>query len=83
MKFRTIKIFAYVQFVQVLARQAEFGMTRELVGYLGGVMIEGGSETTSSWFQSLVLAMAAYPEAQKKAQVRHLACIQLALFNHI
>lgn len=44
-------------------------MNRELVGYLGGVMIEGGSDTTSSWVQSLVLAMAAYPEAQKKAQV--------------
>ncbi|KAF8599139.1 cytochrome P450 [Ceratobasidium sp. AG-I] len=53
---------------QVLARQSEFGMSRELVGYLGDVMIEGGSETTSSWFQSLVLAMAAFPEAQKKAQ---------------
>ncbi|KAF8600198.1 cytochrome P450 [Ceratobasidium sp. AG-I] len=53
---------------QVLARQAEFGMTRELVGYLGGTMIEAGSDTTSSWLQSLVLAMAAFPEAQRKAQ---------------
>ncbi|KAF8599111.1 cytochrome P450 [Ceratobasidium sp. AG-I] len=53
---------------EVLARQTEFGMSRELVGYLGGVMIEGGSDTTSSWLQSLVLAMAAFPEAQKKAQ---------------
>lgn len=44
-------------------------MTRELVGYLGGVMIEAGSETTSSWLQTLVLAMVAFPEAQKKAQV--------------
>ncbi|CAE6457751.1 unnamed protein product [Rhizoctonia solani] len=53
---------------EVLARQEEFGMSRELVGYLGGVMIEGGSDTTSSWLQSLVLALAAFPEAQKKAQ---------------
>ncbi|KAF8754705.1 cytochrome P450 [Rhizoctonia solani] len=37
-------------------------------GYLGGVMIEGGSDTTSSWVQSLILALAAFPEAQKKAQ---------------
>ncbi|EUC67612.1 cytochrome P450 family oxidoreductase, putative [Rhizoctonia solani AG-3 Rhs1AP] len=53
---------------EVLARQEEFGMSRELVGYLGGVMIEGGSDTTSSWLQSLVLALAAFPDAQRKAQ---------------
>jgi len=53
---------------QVLARQSEFGMSRELIGSLGGVMIEAGSDTTSSWMQSLVLAMVAFPEAQKKAQ---------------
>ncbi|KAF8602930.1 cytochrome P450 [Ceratobasidium sp. AG-I] len=52
---------------QVLARQTEFGMSRELVGYLGGVMIEGGSDTTTSWLQALVLAMSAFPEAQRKA----------------
>jgi hypothetical protein len=32
-------------------------------------MIEAGSETTSSWFQTLVLALVAFPEVQKKAQV--------------
>ncbi|KAF8599129.1 cytochrome P450 [Ceratobasidium sp. AG-I] len=53
---------------QALARQTEFGMTRELVGYLGGVMIEAGSDTTSSWLQTLVLALVAFPEAQNKAQ---------------
>ncbi|CAE7136164.1 unnamed protein product [Rhizoctonia solani] len=52
----------------VLARQGEFGMSRELVGYLGGVMIEGGFDTTSSWLQTLVLALAAFPDVQKKAQ---------------
>jgi dsRNA-specific ribonuclease len=44
-------------------------MTREQIAYLGGVMIDGGSETTSSWMQNLILAMVAFPEAQKKAQV--------------
>ncbi|KAF8599138.1 cytochrome P450 [Ceratobasidium sp. AG-I] len=53
---------------QVLARQNEFGMTRDLVGYLGGAMIEAGSDTTSGWLQTLVLSMVAFPEAQKKAQ---------------
>jgi hypothetical protein len=45
-------------------------MSREQVGYLGGVMIEGGSMTSSSWLQNLALAMISFPEAQKKAQVR-------------
>lgn len=31
-------------------------------------MIEGGSDTTSSFIQSLILALVAYPEVQKKAQ---------------
>ncbi|KAF8602935.1 hypothetical protein BDV93DRAFT_443202 [Ceratobasidium sp. AG-I] len=52
-----------------LARQGEFGMSRELVRYLGGVVIEGGSDTTASWLQTLVLAMSAYPEVQIKAEL--------------
>ncbi|KAF7369266.1 putative cytochrome P450 [Mycena venus] len=53
---------------EVLARAEEFGLDRENTGYLGGVLIEGGSDTTSSFLQSLILAMVAYPEAQRKAQ---------------
>ncbi|ESK89761.1 cytochrome p450 [Moniliophthora roreri MCA 2997] len=53
---------------EVLRRQEEFGMDREITGYLGGVLIEGGSDTTSSFLQSLILAMIAFPEAQRKAQ---------------
>ncbi|CAE7173942.1 unnamed protein product [Rhizoctonia solani] len=53
---------------QVLARQQEFGMSRELVGYLGGVLLEGGSDTTSSFLQTLVLGLTAFPDVQKKAQ---------------
>ncbi|CCO31991.1 hypothetical protein BN14_06043 [Rhizoctonia solani AG-1 IB] len=55
---------------QVLARQKEFGMNRELVGYLGGVLLEGGSDTTSSFLQTLVLGLTAFPDVQKKAQVK-------------
>ena len=36
--------------------------------YLGGVLLEGGSETTSAFLQWIILAMIAFPEAQKKAQ---------------
>jgi hypothetical protein len=35
--------------------------------YLSGILIETGSETTTSYLQSLVLALVAHPEAQKKA----------------
>ena len=52
----------------ILERAEEWGLDRELQGYLGGVLIEGGSDTTSSFIQSLVLALVAYPEVQKKAQ---------------
>jgi len=52
---------------EVLTRQEEFGMNKEITGYLGGVLIEGGSDTTSSYLQSLVLALTAYPEVQRKA----------------
>ncbi|KAG9095721.1 hypothetical protein FS749_009926 [Ceratobasidium sp. UAMH 11750] len=52
---------------QMLARRAEFGMNREQVVYLAGVLIDGGSDTTSSWMQSLVLGMIAFPDALKKA----------------
>lgn len=36
--------------------------------YLGGVLLEGGSDTTSSFLQSLILALVTHPEVQKKAQ---------------
>lgn len=66
---------------QVLARQAEFGMSRELTGYLGGALFEAGSDTTATWLLSLVLAMVAFPEAQKKAQVRSI-CYSLQVFSN-
>ncbi|KAJ7234771.1 cytochrome P450 [Mycena haematopus] len=52
---------------EILTRQEEFGMDREITGYLGGVLIEGGSDTTSSYLQTLILALIAYPDAQRKA----------------
>ncbi|KAJ7312242.1 cytochrome P450, partial [Mycena albidolilacea] len=51
----------------VLERQAELGMDDEMAGWFGGTLIEGATDTTSSYIQSLVLALIAYPEAQKKA----------------
>ncbi|KAJ7359900.1 cytochrome P450, partial [Mycena albidolilacea] len=51
----------------ILERQSELGMDDEMTGWFGGTLLEGGTDTTSSYIQFLVLAMVAYPEAQKKA----------------
>ncbi|KAJ7444604.1 cytochrome P450, partial [Mycena galericulata] len=52
---------------ELLVRQDEFGMDREMTGYPAGVLVEGGSETTSSYLSTLILALVAYPDARKKA----------------
>ena len=36
--------------------------------YLGGALLEGGSDTTSAFLQSVVLMLVAFPEVQRKAQ---------------
>ncbi|KAJ7108007.1 cytochrome P450 [Mycena crocata] len=53
---------------EILSRQAEFGMDREITGYLGGALMEGGSDTTSYYLQALIMVFVAYPDVQKKAQ---------------
>ena len=39
-----------------------------LFSYLGGVLIEGGADTTTYFLQSLILCLAAHPEVQKTAR---------------
>ncbi|KAJ6482546.1 cytochrome P450 [Mycena sanguinolenta] len=56
---------SYVE--ELVEKQEELELDREMLGYLSGVLIETGSETTSSYLQSLILALVAYPEVQKKA----------------
>lgn len=36
--------------------------------YIGGFLLEGGSDTTALVFETFIIAMAAYPEVQKQAQ---------------
>jgi cytochrome P450 len=36
--------------------------------YLGGALMEAGSDTTSSFLHSIILLFAAFPQAQEKAQ---------------
>uniref|UniRef100_A0A0W0G6J3 Putative cytochrome P450 n=1 Tax=Moniliophthora roreri TaxID=221103 RepID=A0A0W0G6J3_MONRR len=52
----------------LLRRKEELGLNRELVGHLGGVLLEGASETTSSFLRYLILLLVAFPEVQRKAQ---------------
>ncbi|KAJ6568936.1 cytochrome P450 [Mycena capillaripes] len=52
---------------EVLMRKDELGMDDETTAYFGGALLETGSDTTSTFLQSLVLALVAYPDAQKKA----------------
>ncbi|KAJ7633235.1 cytochrome P450 [Roridomyces roridus] len=52
---------------EVLARREEFGLDREMTAYVGGVLVEGASETTWSYLNSFILTLVAFPEAQKKA----------------
>ncbi|KAJ7149143.1 cytochrome P450 [Mycena filopes] len=56
---------SYVE--QLIERQEALGLDHERMGYLPGVLIETGSETTSAYLQTLVLALVAYPDAQRKA----------------
>ncbi|KAJ7618065.1 cytochrome P450 [Roridomyces roridus] len=52
----------------VLERRQELGLDRHTAAYLGGSLVEAGSETTSSFLNSLILCLVAYPQAQKHAQ---------------
>ncbi|KAL0563350.1 hypothetical protein V5O48_018719, partial [Marasmius crinis-equi] len=39
-----------------------------MTGYLGGALLEGGSDTTSQFLRTMILAMIIYSEVQQKAQ---------------
>ncbi|KAK4051743.1 hypothetical protein OIO90_004567 [Microbotryomycetes sp. JL221] len=56
---------------QVLDSQASGAdplLDDEQIAYVGGVLLEGGSDTTSSLTLSFILACCAFPEVLKKAQ---------------
>uniref|UniRef100_A0A8H7XNV4 Cytochrome P450 n=1 Tax=Psilocybe cubensis TaxID=181762 RepID=A0A8H7XNV4_PSICU len=52
----------------ILNRQEELGLSRDLAVYLGGSMLDAGTESTSAIVQSLILCLAQYPDVMKKAQ---------------
>lgn len=52
----------------ILKRQEKLQLSRELIAYLGGVMVEGGSETNTSFLRTLILALVENPEVVRKAR---------------
>ncbi|KAK7457806.1 hypothetical protein VKT23_010148 [Stygiomarasmius scandens] len=52
----------------VIKHQEEYGLTRKMIGYLGGVFLDGGSHTTSAFLQTMILCLIAFPQSQRKAQ---------------
>ncbi|EEB88929.1 hypothetical protein MPER_13039 [Moniliophthora perniciosa FA553] len=53
---------------EILTKQKELGLDREMVGYLGGTLLEAGSDTTTSFLRYLVMALVSFPDVQRKAQ---------------
>ncbi|KAI0394139.1 cytochrome P450 [Xylariaceae sp. FL0594] len=52
----------------VIRQQEKTRYTEVDVAHIGGVLLEGGAETTSGTFETFLLAMAAYPYILKAAQ---------------
>lgn len=46
----------------------KYELDDEHIAYIGGVLMEGGSDTTASTLLSFVLAMIKYPNVLRKAQ---------------
>ncbi|KAK7051615.1 hypothetical protein VNI00_004594 [Paramarasmius palmivorus] len=55
----TLRVPSYME--EVLNKQEEFGLTREVIGYIG-------TDTTTAFLQTLVLFLTVYPEVQHIAQ---------------
>ncbi|KAI3619277.1 cytochrome [Moniliophthora roreri] len=53
---------------EILMKKRDLGLDREMVGYLGGVLLEGGSETVANFLRYLVMALIIFPDVQRKAQ---------------
>ncbi|KAH9990898.1 cytochrome P450 [Xylariaceae sp. FL0662B] len=53
---------------QLLRTREDDGYTDVELEYIGGFLMEGGSDTTAGAFETFILAMAAHPEIQKEAQ---------------
>ncbi|GME25891.1 uncharacterized protein K452DRAFT_281196 [Neofusicoccum parvum] len=53
---------------RVLDQNKKTGLSRGKLCFLGGVLMEGGSDTSSSLILAMIRAMIEFPEVQKRAQ---------------
>ncbi|KAI3615566.1 cytochrome p450 [Moniliophthora roreri] len=53
---------------EILIRQKELGLNKEMIGYLGGGLLEGGSDTAALFLKYLVMSLVAFPRVRRKAQ---------------
>ena len=68
-KQRRLKIASRGSFLDgVLDQQEKLGLTQNELNFLCGVMMEGGSDTSSSIILAFLHAMIKFPHVQKKAQ---------------
>ncbi len=51
---------------RVLDQQEKNQLTRNELYFLGGVLMEGGSDTSSSLILAIILALIAYPKVQER-----------------
>ncbi|KAH8093927.1 cytochrome P450 [Cristinia sonorae] len=52
----------------VLKKKDRYELDHEQIAYLGGNLMEGGSDTTSVFMETFISLMVQYPEVQKRAQ---------------
>ncbi|PPQ89366.1 LOW QUALITY PROTEIN: hypothetical protein CVT25_002008, partial [Psilocybe cyanescens] len=52
----------------ILDPQSELGLNREMTAYIGGIMIDGGTDTSSTLILSLALCLLKSPDVLQKAQ---------------
>ncbi|KAJ6076993.1 hypothetical protein N7499_008974 [Penicillium canescens] len=63
---RGIQVNCFIS--QLLDEKAKYELDDEHIAYIGGVLMEGGSDTTASTLLSFLLAMVKYPKVFRKAQ---------------
>lgn len=51
---------------RVLDQQDKNGFSEHQLAFLGGTLMEGGSDTSSSLILAIIQAMTEYPEVQKR-----------------
>ncbi|CAL1706624.1 unnamed protein product [Somion occarium] len=52
----------------VVERKEHYELDRELLGYLGGSLLQAGIDTTAFFLQNFILCMLIYPHVMKRAQ---------------